>query len=144
MQARAIPAESPALAAALEAAQLPTEDLAEAGRTFFAFEQDGRPVGYAGFEFYGADALLRSVVVLPEMRGRGLGRAMTEEVLARAYELGARRAYLLTATAEAFFEHEGFTRIERDAAPPAILATRQAATICSTAALLARPLTPHG
>ena len=134
---------SPDLVAALEEAELPTEDLAEDGRSFFAFETDGRRVGYAGFELYGEDVLLRSVVILPEVRGRGYGREVTKETLARAYELGARQAYLLTTTAESFFEREGFARIDRAIAPAAILATKQATTICATAALLTRPLTPH-
>lgn len=135
-----IAADAPELVAALEGAGLPIEDLGEGGRSFFAFEAEGRPVGFGGFELYGEDALLRSVLVLPEARGKGYGRAVTEAVLARAREAGARRAYLLTTTAGAFFEHEGFALIERSAAPASILGTRQAATICSTAALLARAL----
>ena len=140
IEVRAIPSDAPELVAALEVAQLPTEDLGESGRSFFAVEAEGRPVGFGGFELYGEDVLLRSVVVLPEVRGRGYGRAVTDAVLARAHEAGARRAYLLTTTAEAFFEHAGFALIERSAAPESILGTRQATTICSTAALLARPL----
>lgn len=142
MDIRAISAETPELLAALEAAQLPTEDLRDSGHTFFAFEDGGRPVGFGGFELYGRDVLLRSVVVLHDLRGQGYGRAVTDAVLTRARDAGARRAYLLTTTAEAFFEHEGFIRIERSEAPAAILGTKQATTICSTAALLTRSLRP--
>ncbi len=144
MDARLIPADAPELVAALEASDLSTEDLGDGGRTFLAFEDAGRPVGFGGFELYGPDALLRSVVVLPEARGKGYGRAVTEAVLARAREAGAQTAYLLTTTAESFFEHDGFARIERAAAPPSILATKQATTICSTATLLTRPIVRHG
>jgi len=49
-------------------------------------------------------------------------------------------AYLLTTTAETSFEHEGFVRIERRDAPASILGSKQATTICSTAALLTRTL----
>jgi N-acetylglutamate synthase-like GNAT family acetyltransferase len=144
MEARSISAKAPELIAALEAADLPTEDLGDGGRAFFAFEEDGKLVGFGGFELYGEDVLLRSVVVLPEVRGKGHGRAVTEAVLARAREAGARNAYLLTTTAESFFEHGGFARIERVAAPASILATKQAATICSTATLLTRSIATHG
>jgi len=41
-------------------------------------------------------------------------------------------------------EHDGFRRVERATAPASILATRQATTICATAALLARPIVRHG
>ena len=144
MEARAIASDAPELVAALEDAHLPTEDLGDAGRAFFAFEEAGRPIGFAGLELYGEDALLRSVVVLPEVRGKGHGHAVTETVLSRAREAGAQRVYLLTTTAEEFFEHEGFIRIERSKAPPSILATRQASTICASAALLMRSLERHG
>ena len=53
---------------------------------------------------------------------------------------GARAAWLPTTTAEDFFGHLGFTRVERTTAPASILGTRQATTICSTAALLTRRL----
>ena len=140
----AIPADAPELRAALDAAALPTEDIDGGGRTFFRFTDEGRPVGYGGYELYGEDVLLRSVVVLPDERGKGYGRALTEDVLARAAASGARQAYLLTTTAESFFQHAGFIEIARTDAPNAILATKQATTICSSAALLTRPITPRG
>jgi N-acetylglutamate synthase-like GNAT family acetyltransferase len=139
---RPVAADAPELSAALAEAGLPTEDLTDPGRTFFRFEQDGVPVGYAGCELCGEHALLRSVVVLPGMRGRGFGRAITEGLLERARAAGARQAYLLTTSAEDFFTHAGFVRLERSAAPPAILATKQASTICSTAPLMTRAIAP--
>ena len=135
-----IAADSPDLRAALDAAHLPTDDIAEPGRRFFRYDDGGEPVGYGGYELHGEDALLRSVVVLPARRDKGVGRALAEAVLAEAAAAGARRAWLLTTTAEDFFAHRGFTRVGRNAAPQAILETRQAATICSTAALLTRAL----
>lgn len=138
---RPISADAAELAAALEAADLPTADLVDAGRTFYALDESDRPVGYGGYELYGEEALLRSVVVLPGERGKGYGRAVTDAVLSKATEAGARRAFLLTTTAEDFFAHEGFSPIERRDAPDAILATKQATTICSSATLLARSLT---
>ena len=127
---------------ALVAADLPIEDLAEGGRRFFRFDKDGRTVGYGGFEPHGAYALLRSLVVLPEARGRGLGRAVAEGLMERAAAERCSEAFLLATTAEDFFEHLGFTAIDRALAPKEILATRQATSICSTATMLVRPL--HG
>ena len=143
LAAHPVAADAPELVAALEGASLPTEDLGDVGRSFFVFEDAGHTIGFGGFELYGEDMLLRSVVVLPEARGQGYGHAVTEAVLVAARDAGARRAFLLTTTAESFFEHEGFARIERASAPASILATKQAATICSTAALLTRPLGIH-
>lgn len=129
------------LRAALAAASLPTDDLAEAGRTFFCILRDEQTIGFVGFELHGQEALLRSLVILPKARGQGLGRAATALLLREAQVAGARHVYLLTDSAAGFFEGLDFCRIERTAAPAAILATRQAASLCpSTAALLVRPL----
>ena len=128
------------LRAALLAAGLPVDDLAEPGRLFWRFEAMGQPVGYGGLEPLGAHALLRSLVVRPEARGQGHGQMMAKRLLALAAEGGAQSAWLLTTTAAAFFEALGFTRAERRDAPAAVLATRQASSICGAAPLLTRPV----
>lgn len=57
---------------ALRAADLPTDDIEDEGRAFLeAVFGDGQTMGYAGLERCAGDCLLRSVVVLPEDRGRG-------------------------------------------------------------------------
>jgi N-acetylglutamate synthase-like GNAT family acetyltransferase len=129
-----------ALSAALAEADLPTEDLVDSGRSFFRVERDGNTLGFGGYEAYGTNALLRSVVVLPGHRGKGEGRAVTEAVLNSAREAGVLQAYLLTATAEGFFEHVGFDRAAREEVPAAILATKQATTICRSATLMRKAL----
>eukprot|EP01035_Chromulina_nebulosa_P042390 gene42390-57376_t len=55
-----IPADAPELRAALDAAELPTEDIAEPGRRFFRYDDGGEPVGYGGYELHGEHTLLRS------------------------------------------------------------------------------------
>lgn len=129
------------LRAALDAAQLPTDDLREPGRQFFRITRAGETVGFGGFERHDADILLRSIVVLPEHRGTGAGCAITSLLLKRAAVDGAQRAYLLTESAGPFFERAGFEVTDRSSAPALILATRQATSLCpSSAALLVRPI----
>jgi N-acetylglutamate synthase-like GNAT family acetyltransferase len=135
-----IPAIDEGLVASLLAADLPVDDIWDPGRSFFRVEHDGRLLGYGGFELYGEDALLRSIVVPVANRGRGHGRFVAEAVLREIDNAGGRRVYLLTTTAAAFFEHLGFRRIGREAAPPAILGTRQASTICTSADLLTKAI----
>ncbi len=139
---RPIDGTDPALAAALAEAGLPTDDLAEPGRRFFAAHTlSGQPVGYAGFEIYGEDVLLRSLVVLPEARGKGFGGALLARQLRRAFDDGGRRAWTLTTSVTDWLERKGFTRAGRDTAPSTILATRQASSLCpSSAALLTRAI----
>jgi len=131
-------ASAPELKNALLAGDLPIEDLDEPGRSFFRVERDGVAIGYCGFELYGDDALIRSIVVPPEHRGRGFGRAVTEALLTEVRNAGARRTWLLTNTAVPFFERLGFVRTERAGALPSILETRQATSICASAALMSR------
>lgn len=50
----------------------------------------GRVVGYAGIWVLLDEAHLTSIAVHPEWRGRGLGRALMEEMLALARSLGVR------------------------------------------------------
>ena len=131
------------LIAALQHADLPTDDLNDAGRTFFAYRTlGGTLVGYGGYEMAGTDVLIRSVVILPIGRRQGLGRNVVPLLLRRAYTDGARRAWALTESAAEFFTKVGFKATARDAAPAAILATRQAVELCpSSAQLLSRQIT---
>jgi N-acetylglutamate synthase-like GNAT family acetyltransferase len=127
---------------ALQAANLPVDDLDEDGRSFLRFTHQGETVGYGGLELYGENALLRSVVVLPARRGKSYGEAITQRLLDQAARDGASNVYLLTESATSFFEHLGFAKVDRATAPVAILETRQAASLCSaSAALLARSIT---
>lgn len=69
-----IAASAPELRAALDAAALPSDDLAEHGRTFFRFDDEGEMIGFGGIESCGDDVLLRSIVMLPEARGKADAR----------------------------------------------------------------------
>lgn len=125
----------PALRALLDGAGLPTDDLEDAGRTFFLASAEGAICGSGGFEIAGGDILLRSIAVDPDHRGQGLGTAITLDIVERARLSGAVRAFLLTTSAAPFFQRLGFARIDRLTAPEAILRTRQAASICPSAAV---------
>lgn len=139
---RLVAANDAGLADALTAEGLPVDDLAEAGRTFYTFSTlDGATVGYGGLELLGEHVLLRSVAVLPTFRGKGLGCNIVPVLLCRAYHAGARTAWLLTDTAAPFFEKIGFKVVDRQAAPAAVLATRQATSLCpASAPLLSRSI----
>ncbi|WP_235676694.1 arsenic resistance N-acetyltransferase ArsN2 [Rhizobium rhizogenes] len=126
---------------ALKGADLPIDDLNEDGRSFFRIVRGVDTIGYGGYELHGNNALLRSIVIAPPHRHKGLGRRATDLLLQRAYANGARTGYLLTTTAAPFFESLGFIRIDRATAPEAILRSRQASKLCpASAALLAKTL----
>jgi len=120
---------------------LPTADLHESPATLYVARAAGERVGAGGIEVYGDVALLRSVVVEPDARGRGLGTALCAALERRAAERGVTDLYLLTTTAAEFFADRGYERIDRVEAPPAVRATREFDALCSDAAVaMRRPL----
>lgn len=132
-----MPGSNPALVAALKAEDLPVDDLEEPNRTFFVYRTlGGAVVGFAGYELYGEDAFLRSIVVPPAARGRRIGRNLVPLLLYRARQQGARNAWLLTTGAAGFFEKLGFKHRARDDAPASVLQTRQVKSLCPTSAKL--------
>jgi amino-acid N-acetyltransferase len=128
--------------ALLSSARLPVEDLTEAHCEHFFYSGPAqRPTGLVGLELFGDVALLRSLVVSEELRGRGEGRALLEHAERHARARGVRELYLLTTTAEKFFEKHGFERAAREAAPAAISGTREFAGICpASSAFMVRRL----
>jgi amino-acid N-acetyltransferase len=129
------------LAEALAAAALPVDDLGEPGRTFFRLEDRDGTVGYGGLEGDGPDRLLRSLVLLPAKRGRGLGGQALAAVEAAARDAGAARLHLLTTGAAPFFRANGYRDAARAVAPPEVQGSRQFAALCpASAAYLVKAL----
>jgi GNAT superfamily N-acetyltransferase len=122
----------------LTEAQLPTADLVGPGKHYFRLMEGQEPRGYGGFEALGEHALLRSIVVEGENRGRGYGRNLVRALMAEAKRSGAKDAYLLTETAATFFTAMDFLPCPRDSAPAEIRATRQFNELCAATAKLLR------
>jgi len=123
--------ERDGLKAALLRAGLPADDVAEPDRLFWRFERyDDMPVGFGGLEIHGADALLRSIVILPPLRRRGSGRAVVGALEQEAQLHGCRAIYLLTMSEADFFARLGYAACARDSVPDAIRASRQFASLC--------------
>jgi arsenate reductase len=97
----------------LESASLPTLGVAEHLQHFLVAEVEGTIVGALGLEVYGDTALLRSAVVLDEMRNRGIGAHLYAKNVDQARQLGVRRLLLLTNTAEGYFARKGFKKIDQ-------------------------------
>ncbi|WP_426236532.1 arsenic resistance N-acetyltransferase ArsN2 [Pseudomonas sp. TWP3-2] len=128
--------------AALESANLPADDIDLPGRTFFEFAIDGETVGWGGFETHGADGLLRSLMVVPAHRSKGVGVAVLRVIESIAAEQGIARLHLLTTTASGFFEHQGYAVSQRDTAPPMIFRTGQFMGLCPGSACYMRKALP--
>ena len=117
--------------ALLEAGGLPASDLTEAHFEHFFFTgTDGAPSALVGLEIYGEAALLRSLVVSAAARTQGLGSALVLHAEGHAAALGVRSIYLLTTSAQTYFERRGYQRIDRSQAPAAIQSTSEFASLC--------------
>ncbi|MBB3934634.1 MULTISPECIES: GNAT family N-acetyltransferase [Aureimonas] len=129
--------DSAGLVGLLSTAGLPTEDVTEPGRVFLRYAtEDGEFVGIGGFEPLGSAVLLRSIAVVPEHRGRGVGGAITADLMERGRVQGAADAFAFTTGERTFLAALGFQRVERTKAPAAVLATRQATGLCAASAVL--------
>jgi amino-acid N-acetyltransferase len=126
----------------LESASLPTSDLSGHDmRDFFYAGPATAPTGIVGLQFYGSDALLRSLVVTSAQRQQGVGQSLVEHAERHARERGATTVHLLTTTAEAFFRSRGYVIKPRDSAPPAIRSTPEFAGLCpASSAFLSKRL----
>ena len=122
---RAREEDIPQIEALITAEGLPAYGLTEYLETFFVLDEGERAVGCAGLEIYGEAALLRSVVVAPERRGRVDGRRLVEAALAEARERSVRRVYLFTMHADGFFRRMGFREVGLDEFEEAVRASRQ-------------------
>jgi amino-acid N-acetyltransferase len=97
-------------------------DVYEALRDFFVCREDGRLIGcvalHISWEGLGE---IRSLAVLPEAQGRGIGRALVEECSREAVEMGLKRVFVLTYLPE-FFRKLGFSEQPKEELPHKIWA----------------------
>jgi amino-acid N-acetyltransferase len=125
----------------LDIEDLPSADItADALKHFLVYRDETGVAGVVGLEKYGECALLRSLVVASEHMGRGLGRQLIIAAEQLAAELDVRSIYLLTTSAQTFFEQMGFHCVGREEAPPAIQTAPEFASLCpATAAFMVKP-----
>ncbi|HXH07231.1 MAG TPA: putative metal-dependent hydrolase [Vicinamibacterales bacterium] len=137
----AAPDDSRAVIELVTACGLPTAGVLEALPHMVVARRNGRIVATAAVEPHGEAVLLRSVAVDASSRGQGLGCRIVTRALERAARRGARAAYLLTETADAFFARLGFVPVERSAVPDGVRASVEFASACPrTARAMYRPL----
>jgi amino-acid N-acetyltransferase len=120
-------------------ASLPAEDLADSHMEhFIACGNAEALAGVVGLELYPPCALLRSLAVAASERGNGVGSALLADAERYARCRGITEIYLLTNTAERFFERNGYQRLSKEAAPTAIRETQEFATLCPASSALMR------
>tara|TARA_B100000315_G_scaffold157259_1_gene145865 strand:- start:376 stop:843 length:468 start_codon:yes stop_codon:yes gene_type:complete len=127
-------ADLPVINKILECNKLPFEDCEEHIGNFFVVEEEGKFFGLGGLQICGAIGLVRSIVVVPEYRGRGIARGIYKLIEDRARDLGIDSLYLLTDTAEEYFLKLGFSVKDRNEIPASVTKTKQFRGLCPSSA----------
>jgi len=118
------------LRALLAENHLPDDDCAEQLQNICGIFDGTELIVAGGLEPVAPFALLRSIVVRQDHRAQGLAKLMTAHLLHHAQAQGIAAVYLLTETAQAYFEAIGFHRVERGEVPRSVQGTRQFDSLC--------------
>lgn len=125
----------PAIQTLLTDCHLPTDGIEFLTDNCLVAKLGSKIVGTVALEPCGESALLRSLAVAPDCRGRSLGRNLSARMVSQARLLGIEQLYLLTTDAERYFATLGFKRAERSEAPAQIRATSQFHSLCPKSAV---------
>jgi len=119
----------------LRSYHLPVEDLEEPGVEIFEWREKDRLVGCIGLEKYSKHALLRSLAVHPDFRGKGIGKEITNWLFQESEKRGVKELFLLTETAEVFFESLSFEVVKREDIPEPVKQSREFSELCPSSAI---------
>ena len=125
-----------AIRALLASCDLPPEGIERCLTDCLLVEDRGEVVACAALERCDGDWLLRSLSVASAARRLGVASALVERLLERARSAGARRVWLLTETAEHWFEARGWRPTPREAAPAGVAEHAQFQRLCPASARL--------
>jgi len=119
----------------LAGCELHYEDINPLQLKHFLLGWDGsRLVAVVGLEIKNHSALLRSLAVDADYRNRRIAAELIGEIENYAKSLKVDTLYLLTMTAEAFFNKCGYQRAARDSAPAGIQRTSEFQNLCPASA----------
>ena len=133
---RASDADGPSILQLLLDAGLPIDGLVEPLNAAFVARDGAAIVGCSALEIYADGALLRSVVVAPAARGRGVGQRLTEAAVTLAQSVGMPAVYLLTTSAEPYFAKLGFMAVTRAQVPASVAESIEFRSACPASAVV--------
>ena len=134
---KATKADSKIIRELLEDNGLPTDDYEDHIESFIVVEGGGKVIGIGGLEKCGAaTGLVRSIVVVPGHRGKGLANEIYMMIEDKARNLGIKALYLLTESATEYFMKLGFEVVKRIEVPESVKETRQFRDLCPVSAVV--------
>ena len=124
----------------LEIVNLPTEGVEENFENFFVIRSNNMIIGCIGLEIFGQDGLIRSVAIHPSLQKQRLGHRLVLRIQKYSIEIGLKRLYLLTETAESFFTRFDFKIIPRHQINSNIKQSIEFTKLCTAAPVLKKSL----
>lgn len=120
----------------LRSQHLPFEDLPASLEHFFVVLEDGDLIGTIGMEQYEGYGLLRSMVVHPGHRNKGLAENLVARLEQEALATGITGMFLLTETAEKYFSRKGYDVVHRDEVPSVLKQSSEFSHVCPASAIV--------
>jgi amino-acid N-acetyltransferase len=122
----------------LKLVKLPIEGVKEIINNFLllirVIDEKEEIVGCIGLEIFKQYALLRSAAIHPDHQGKNYGKQLTLAIVAYAKLVGVQQLFLLTDTAEKFFEKFGFNKIDRTQVPDLVKTSIEFESLCDESA----------
>lgn len=100
-----------AMAAVLEACDLSSFGILAPATVYWVCRADSEVVGTSGIELGDGCALLRSVCVTPNQRGKGIAERLVSRALLEATRLELRDVYLFSKDTGGYFERLGWREV---------------------------------
>ena len=140
------PRDEPQVRQLLAGCELPDEDITASHlQHFLVVRHETGLAGVIGLELFGQCALLRSLAVETHVRGQGIASQLVKKVEEYARYHDVESLYLLTTTAEGFFEKHGYRTTDRNNVPIVLKETAEFKSICpSTAICMVKSLKASG
>nr|WP_199563236.1 arsenic resistance N-acetyltransferase ArsN2 [Runella aurantiaca] len=130
------PADYESVVSLLKSVGLPTEDLNAKLPDFLLAFANEKLVGSAGVEVNGTVGLLRSVAVQEDFRNYKIGGRLVNDLSKQVRLKGVKDLYLITTTADGYFEKQGYERVERENVPAEITQSQQFSSLCPSSAVV--------
>jgi amino-acid N-acetyltransferase len=130
-----IPQDQQQIIKILQKNHLPVEDIPlNQHIEFYGIKVKTKLLGIIGVEYYQDVALLRSLVIDPKHRKKGMARQLVSYLEIHSKNKGTLNIYLLTTTAKSFFESLSYYCLDRIFAPEEIKNTLEFSQLCADSA----------
>jgi amino-acid N-acetyltransferase len=119
----------------LKISNLPFSDIGNGKQIFLVAEKEHKMVGCVAIEVYQKNGLLRSLAVDVKERDKNIGHELMAKIINLSIDKQLVNLYLLTTTAEKYFNHLGWNVIDRNSVSADILNSQEFASICPVSAV---------